>query len=571
LSEQRHKGDRHVKNVVEACKRRMMNQSINEYSEVTQETVEYIFNRFSKISHITSKFDYSNSDAYPDMTIVDGENIKHTINLFLVRGNGSIQPKNLGAKSFFTKYFLSPDLQEQFNLEVEREQETFLKQIIKMNPKTKLLMTTLKKKVKEKYSRFVEEIEPYRASFLYHLREAAFQLLREQYNSEVEKTKYAFEQLLMMNTENIITRHNKKNKCLVVETYKSSANPYEDLHIYKKGQYSIGIRAGHEALLLRFKFESGPTSSIKLATSYETFTIRENILKENERMIAYFDKIILNHMESKTQNKSNAIGKVNEAAVYYEVVKQQPDIYQTDSAEGLQMIEENSKLISCEDLKNILTAAKGAAQKILLLLKEKYRNYQLDSVQLVPDSYLKDRLDTSDLKIIVKNGSAYKEENLSLKALARKTAKVTSKNPGAGAILGSQYFGVSDLTDFLAEVKRNFIIGQLSHEKCLEKVSEKMFAELETAPHKNLQKGLKALLGSSTMVITFYKIDDSLVLEHEEIKSNIQVIKHPKSAIQTILQWSEGHEELSLRVKFSASQKKGWSSLKLACDYTINH
>lgn len=568
MSNQRHIGDQHVKNVVRACNQQLRNQPIDSASEITLETVKYIFSRFPNVSRIKSKFDFENSDEHPDLIIEEENRRRHEVNLFLVKGTSAIQPKNLGAKSFFTKYFLSHELQKRFNQHIEQEYELFLKRAMDIHGE-EIDVKIVKKDVKEKYPRFSEEIEPFRKSFLFELREYGFYLLREEYSSEVEKTKHAFDQLLMRSTENIVTRHVGGNKCLCVQSFESKADLDEELHIYKKGQNSIGIRAGEEALLLRFKFESGPTSSIKLATSFETFSYEEDVLQENQRMMKRFEKIIAQHTHVEKKNKSNAIGKVNEAAVYYEFVKQQPSIYQVDSNEGVSTLEDFVSYVSKSELDQILTAAKGTVQSIVNHLQRKFSGYQLDSVQLAAGSYLKNRLDTSDMKVVIVKGTDYEEENLSLKALAKKSARVTSKNPGAGQILGQQYFDVGDLKGLIEDVKQQFEQGHYTHQACLEKVSEEIGSTLENATQEKLRTGLQALLGQSTVVITFYKVSKSMVLEHEHIGSHIRVFKHTPSTIQTTLQWNDGHEELSLRVKFSASQKRGWSSLKLACDYMI--
>lgn len=524
---------------------------------------------FPHIAQIKSKFEFNHPDQHPDLIIRDKDGSTYYLDLFLVKGYKKIQPKNLGAKSFFRKYFLSSQLQERFNEYLEEEYALFLKRVIAINKVNEYETKDLKKLVKEKYPRFEKEIEPFRKTFLFNLREFSFYLLKEEYKADVAKTKHAFDTLLLKNSRNIITRYTEENKCLFIEEYYSKADLEADLHLYKKGQNSIGIRAGEEALILRFKFESSPTSSIKLATSYERFTSEKNIISENARFVQEFTRIVNEHIELKQKNKSNAIGKVNEAAIYYEFVKQYPKIYQIDSNEGIRIFKEYSRYINKQELNEIIKAASQTVKEIMNYVKKKYIDYKIDSIQLVPESYIKNRLDTSDMKVIMKKGLVYIEETLSLKALARKSFRFTSKNVGAGTILGKDFFDLADLKEFLNEIKYDFLEGIYTHRDCLEKVSEKIGEKLENAPQKNLKKGLQALLGNSTLVITFYKVDQCLVLEHERISSDIHVRKQTPTPIQTTLYWGT-REEMLLRVKFSASQKKGWSSLKLACDYKIS-
>ena len=79
-----------------------------------------------------------------------------------------------------------------------------------------------------------------------------------------------------------------------------------------------------------------------------------------------------------------------------------------------------------------------------------------------------------------------------------------------------------------------------------------------------------ALLGDSTLVLTIYSQNESLVLAHKDITDDINVYSKTPTPIQTTLRWNGDLEELSLRVKFSAGQSKGWSSLKLACEYKLS-
>lgn len=212
---------------------------------------------FPHIAQIKSKFEFNHPDQHPDLIIRDKDGSTYYFDLFLVKGYKKIQPKNLGAKSFFRKYFLSSQLQERFNEYLEEEYALFLKRVIGINKVNEYETKDLKKLVKEKYPRFEKEIEPFRKTFLFNLREFSFYLLKEEYKADVAKTKHAFDTLLLKNSRNIITRYTEENKCLFIEEYYSKADLEADLHLYKKGQNSIGIRAGEEALILRFKFESG--------------------------------------------------------------------------------------------------------------------------------------------------------------------------------------------------------------------------------------------------------------------------------------------------------------------------
>ena len=78
-----------------------------------------------------------------------------------------------------------------------------------------------------------------------------------------------------------------------------------------------------------------------------------------------------------------------------------------------------------------------------------------------------------------------------------------------------------------------------------------------------VQKGIAAILGKATKVVTIYKQNECLILGHNNINNNIQVKPQTPSAIQTTFVL-DGEQELSLRVKFSSGKEKGWSSIKFA-------
>jgi len=90
---------------------------------------------------------------------------------------------------------------------------------------------------------------------------------------------------------------------------------------------------------------------------------------------------------------------------------------------------------------------------------------------------------------------------------------------------------------------------------------------LAGAPIEKLKDGVEALLGKALVVIVFYKVNSCLIHEHGSSISNIEVQRDTPTRIQNTIRWGNGSAEISIRVKFSAGQDKGWSSLKLACDY----
>lgn len=565
-------GKNHVLGVYKALKTLLDKSSIQSYSEPIRATAYFIRDEYPNIASVSNKYEEEQPDAHSDLQIklVDGQEIN--INLFCVKGNSAIQPKNLGAKSFLKKYFQSNEIQNDFNLFIEKEYERFLQGIMSLKGKSKApdSISLLKKKVATNYPKFNEKINPFRRIFLFNLRESCFDLLKDEYNVGAKGIQHAFTELMMMNHTTIITRYTNKNKCLSVEYWKSNINSRNGVKIYKKGNDTVGIRSGNEALTLRFKFESSPTSSIKIATSYEVFPEESVTIQKNLKSIHRFEQLIEEHKCSgEKKARPNAIGKCNEAMIYYRIIKENPMIDQINENAYYDMLMAYYTLATPEELTNIHNASILTTQTIYRYLSQKYGEYAIEAIQLVGDSYIKNRADTSDLQLILIVKGKYITESLSLKATAKRNTNITKKNPGAGQLLGPRYFDVGSLENLINESKNKFNEKLLDHRQVLEIISNEIGKVLSNASQEKLQRGLKVLLDDKIVVLTIYTDNECLLLEPREIKGKVEVYPLSPTAIQTTLRWNHQQEELSMRVKFSASQKKGWSSLKLACEHRV--
>ncbi|MED3871986.1 hypothetical protein P4574_23685 [Priestia megaterium] len=565
-------GDLHVKSVYHTLREYLKGNSIQDISDTTKKTVDYLVQRYPNIKEVYSKFETEKPDLNPDLLLILDNGKEEKINLFYINGKNPIQPKNLGAKSFLEKYFLSQKMQLVFNNYFTQEYDFYLKSILKTKENEDSYDQTveLRKKVKSYYPSFTPEINPFRQKFLFCLREYCFKLLKEEYNEVNDSIQHAFKEFFMLDSTVIITRYYNKNKSSYVEELTFNVDSENEINIYKIGNDTIGIRCGEEALTIRFKFESSPTSSVKLATSYKKFPSAESIVGKNKRTISKFESIINNHELIKAKNISNAIGKCNEAMIYYQLLKNNLEINQVDPNEYWTMLDRYSPIVPFKDLLALQQASITTIHKLNEYLKNKYGVYKIDSIQLVPDSYLKDRLNTADLQLILFIDNKYIEEAFSLKALSTKSTTLNVKNPGIGQILGPQYFDIGDLSNVVSEAKNLFLQGMIDHQNSLKKVSEKLGEQLALAAQVKLRKGVQSILGNSIVVLTFYKHNDSKVLEYNDVDSEIFILKQHPRPTHTTLYWNDKQEELSLRVKFSGGQSKGWSSLKLACGFKIS-
>lgn len=565
-------GDTHVKSVQQALLQSLNSLSINNYSQTTKETVTFIQGLYPNIDSVTSKFDDPHPDRTNDLTLYLKDGSITYINLFCIKKGGKIQPKNPGAKSFLTKYFLSEDMQNIFNKKLEKYYLEFLKEIVEHNEGTHYITDKkeLKKLVEDYFPKFTNDINEYRRRFLFNLRETCFSILQKFHTQANIGFSHAFNFFFMVDEVNIITRYGKNEDDIQVENFCPPQPTFDDIELYKIGKDSVGIKFGEVALTLRFKFESSPTSSIKLATSYHEFPEEEDIKNSNNETINKMKRLITKHEYIKTQNSSNAIGKCHEAFSYYYFLKEFPDIVQVDPNTCLELISTYYSDLKPETLKKLFDSTSTIVPAITKKLRQKYNDYTIESIELIPDAYIGDRLDTGDLQLILKVNNAIIVENISLKALSQKNSKITTKNPGIGTILGPTYFNAGSMESIVNEVKSTFTIGGLNHRESQEKLSYELGRQLEKATQEQLRIGAGNLLGKAMMAITIYKAGVSFCKEHSEIDSEVHVKINSPSTIQNTLLWNDGQETINLRIKFSKGHHYGWSSVKLTSEYQLN-
>jgi hypothetical protein len=327
------------------------------------------------------------------------------------------------------------------------------------------------------------------------------------------------------------------------------------------------------SLLIRFKFESDPASSIKLAASYEfpkkNDLQHHNRIKENNVTLKGMLNVLTNQIHVEKSNTSNAIGKCNEALIYAEFLKRFPTVKQVDTRECITFLEKYSRIVKRRTLNQIYESSVVSVSEVIKTLTIKHKEFNLEEIQLVPESYLEDRLNSADLKLILNVNGKLVEELLSLKAIANKNAKITTKNPGMGSILGPNYFGITDMAPIVALIKSKYENGEIDHINSLRYLSTEIGKRLEQATQSQLQRGIQNLLGSAIMVVTIYNKNQCVCIEHERIETSVYVAPRTPTPIQTTLTWNNLKETLYLRVKFSKGQHHGWSSVKLASEYQI--
>ncbi len=571
MTKSRFIGDHHLLNVYEDILYKL-NYGIwcEDVSTLTRQTSEYILEKFPNPEEVICKLEKQNPDAHHDLVIIKSGK-RHPINLFIVNGSSTIQPKNLGAKSFLSKYFLSESMQEDFNKFLNNEYQKFLAELLMLKGIGRHYSTReMKAKVKMLYPGFDESSNIYRDRFLLHIRDYCFSILQYSYNSHQEGFTNAYNILLMAEDTNIITRI--KGNSAIIEEFTPQKGLYENIILYKKGKSTIGINYGSVSLTLRFKFENKPDSSIKLATSFEFFQEAQDFHNENirvnSRTIGEVENLYKNIVYSPSANLSNAVGKCHEAFSYYWLLKLNPSINQVDNSECITYLTNYLPKIDENSADAIRKSSEETAEAIIQFIQQKKGEHCIvEGIQLVADIYTSDRLNTGDIKISIRCGGSVEEIFISLKAVRKLGQKITTKNPGIGTILGKTYFDIKeDFNMKVAEVEAEYKAG-LEHKQCLRKLNQEIGMELDTAPQEKLKRGIQHLLGKALMVITAYEQQKTICLEHEEINTRVLVRRNVPSDIQNTLIWNDGNEQLSLRVKFSSGQSHGWSPIKLTAEY----
>ncbi len=562
-------GDEHAKSVYHAFLLYLSNNSIEHYPKTVKQTVYFISNHYPNIKYVTSKFETNYPDKAKDLTLYLNNDITIPVNLFVIRSGGRIQPKNPGAKSFLKKYFLSESLQEIFNKTFERYYLIFLEKLVEIKEGTHYIsnIRELKKIVSMYFPKFSDEINIYRNDFLYSLREICFHLLKDSFNSKSEGFFHAFNEFFMTEDFNVITSYGNDNEVKVQE-FNQGIPSFRDIQIYKIGKSTVGIKYGKVALTLRFKFESSPISSIKLAASYESFRDEPENELINIKTIKKMEDLLSTHQYTQTSNSSNAIGKCHEALTYYYFLKELPDISQVDADECISLMNKYYFNVKPIVLENLYQSTSTVVPVIREKLNEKYTNYKIESVELVPDSYIVDPLNTGDIQLILNVKSLKIIENISLKALAKKGGKITTKNPGIGTILGPIYFNIGSMNPIVKEVRSKFLVGKLNHKESLEVLANELGSQLKNATQVQLKQGIENLLGKAMMAVTFYEESVSMCKEHSKIQSDVKVyVKTTPN--QNRLAWDNDKDTIDLRVKFSRGQEHGWSTIKLTSEYQI--
>ncbi|MBP1311899.1 hypothetical protein [Paenibacillus sp. 1182] len=564
-------GDEHVKDVYQALLKYIKNESIDYYPKTVTQTVLYITNLYPYIESVKYKFDTNNPDQEKDLTLYVNSNQTISVNLFLVRKGGRIQQKNPGAKSFFSKYFLSERLQLKFNQLFEMKYQNFLNELVELKLGEHYVkdIKELKKLVSGYFPKFTDEINPYRDLFLYNLRELCFSLLKDFYNERNEGFFHAYNVFFMTEDVNIITSYGKTQNDVNVEQFDPGTPRFSDIQIYKSGKNAVGIKYGEVALTLRFKFESSPTSSIKLAASYDKFPDESEKEEINFVTVKEMQYLLNNHQYTHNSNSSNAIGKCHEAITYFYFLKEFPNVSQVEPDECVQLMRKYYSLVKPQVLEKLYNSTSSLVPVIREKLSQKYNNFQIKSVELVPESYINDRLDTGDLQLILIVNKEYIVESISLKALAKRNSNITTKNPGIGTIIGPTYFNIGTLEPVVNEVKSKFQIGELNHKESLEVLAAELGLKLKEATQEQLKRGIENLLGKAMLAVTFYDDNVSICKEHSKIDGNITVYIKTPTAIQNKLAWHNDLEAINLRVKFSRGQNHGWSTVKLTSEYRL--
>lgn len=576
MSIQKITGNNHVKCVKKAL-HSLLRRVKSIEAPTALETAKFILNKYPDIDKVLSKFEFPNPDLHYDLTLHLKSGNVINVNLFVVKGDGGIQPKNVGAQSFISKYFLDDSLQNEFNKLYDKEYNQYLTELFEY--KTGYPITSISREEMRKImplSTFNQDINEFRDRLLYSLREHCFNLFQKFCNDNPTLIENGFNTMLMVNDFNIITRTYQDGRILVEEFNPNVGVSFRDIKLFKTGIKTVSILCGSACLNLRFKLEWGPYTSVKLAISHKHISNPNTYDQKNKKLnfkTLQTAKGILHHTNFvKKKNNSNAIGKCNEALVYLHLLEKFPDTVQVDSGYCLEMLKSYAPELSLEEINKLNSSSILAADEINKFLNSNYPKFTLENIELVPESYVSDKLDTADLKLNIRYNKKRITEKLSLKAI-NKDRKLTVKNPGIGTILGENFFNLAKENEELHRIveilKEKFNNLEYTHSKCLE-IASKHFGEfLQRATQEQLYKGIENILGKPIVIVTVYDEAKAYIHKRDTVSGEIIVYAQTPTNIQTTLAWDNQKYKLSLRVKFSRGHEHGWSSLKFAAEQKI--
>lgn len=573
---QKQRGNQHVLEVKHYLSKLIKGERIDLHSS-SAATAIYLYKKHSSITSIQSKFDTPNPDQHPDLTLTLHKS-KVPYHLFNSK-TGDIQPRNLGGKSFLSKYFSDPLLQDKFNSTLDRLYEAFFKSFLRSTNQY-MSLKDYRNEVRKQNIKFSsnEKARVARKNILYSLRESTLEMFQELLNSNNQQQVVSGLNLLLFQGEPMLVSIEKAPEFPVLEK-KYQFDPDANIILFRKGNASIGFTDGNITLYIRFKFESQPHSPIKLTTALFNNEFTTNI---NQELISKFEDIwtqLIHETNEVRLNDPNSIGKVNETLIYhYLLTNQQAVISDENSKEArhlnnLKIYGENLKKDTLEKLKY---ASKDAVESILLpSIKEEYSEYKISAISLTDDAYRLDIKDNSDIKITLTpknpNSSEVKLKELcySLKANAKSNSIPVVKNPGFGTILGANYFRIGETTQVAKELKKLYLEGKLTREEVLESANQYLADSLSKASKASLKLGISTIVGDIPTLHTFYESNYAKLSKIISYGEDLKFIANHPTKINNAIFWNDDKEQLIMRLKFSAGESHGWSSLKLACTYKI--
>lgn len=197
---------------------------------------------------------------------------------------------------------------------------------------------------------------------------------------------------------------------------------FTNIKLFKSGDNTVSILCGSACLKLRFKLESGPMSSVKLAIGHKYITNLKTFDKRyhnnNLATLKHANHILKNIKFVEKENKSNAIGKCNEALVYLQLLNIFPNTIQVEPQYCINLLKTYAPYVTLEEIEKLQLTSVPAVEQIIDKVAAKYPAFSLESIQLVPESYVKDKLDTSDLELNIRYRNTRITEKLSLKAIS---------------------------------------------------------------------------------------------------------------------------------------------------------
>lgn len=530
--------------------------------------------------------DYENPNTAPPIVVDTAEGEAWEYDLRLGGRAGAIQPGDRGAQNILLKCLGLREAQNQFNRVFEQERTRFYQELLELLDDEPLEdPMALRGEVRKVTARLLldgESVRAVRGCFLGRLRDHLHTLLESMARSSPDALRDYRPLLLTHPQRRMLVAGFCKGRPEVISVgfpERAEGTPV----VGRLGRDTVRISFNNLALSLRLKFENDHLSAVKLAVAYQPSSLLPGVTAAKNYGYVKSALAQLADVQGTTTDGSTHVGACFEILVALYLL-QETEAENRSPEMSRELLRQASGVTSIT-MNRLLNAAPAAARFLRARLQDSVpHDLIVEYVMHDPRAYAADPLETRDISVGFRSDRRLTEIGVSLKAVARITKEIGTKNPGAGTLLGPTYFGlVPDkvVHEHIAEIKMEFLDSQRieamdkahsrsgtnAHSTAMRRFADYLEQTLRGALEDGLQRqllcGLSALVGRRPILIAAYGGNPSLFWFDPQIATSQEVHAIRRTRDNTITVECD-RLRYDIRVKFvSATRHVGqWSNLK---------